>query len=364
MEPFRPIRDYVTWSATMAVALLAAAPSGAAKPAASTAAFAQAVSVTLPQRVDLTRTLLATGSIFAWQEVIIAPEVGGYQVAAVNVDVGSHVSKGQELVRLSSELLESQVAIARASVSQAEAGLVNASAALNRGETVATAGALSRADLDTLHANHVSAQANVASARANLDSAELKLRFTHVRAPDYGVITSRSVTVGQIAQAGTEVLRLLRQNRVEWRAEVPEADMHAVKPGQVVNLSTVEGLSIKGRVRTMAPTVQSNNRTAIAYVDLPANSGARPGMFARGEISISQASALMVPAASVIVQDGYAYLFVVSDQNIAQRRRVVAGNVRNGQIEIAQGVAINDRVVIAGAAFLSDGQSVSVKPAP
>jgi HlyD family secretion protein len=145
---------------------------------------------------------------------------------------------------------------------------------------------------------------------------------------------------------------------------VTEADMHAVRPGQLVNIGTVEGLSIKGRVRTMAPTVQSNNRTAIAYVDLPANSGARPGMFARGEINISQASALMVPAASVIVQDGYAYLYVVRDNNSVQRRRVTTGNVRNGQIEIAQGVTLNDRVVSAGAAFLSDGQMVSVKSAP
>jgi HlyD family secretion protein len=349
----------------MAAALLAATPAPAAKPATDAAAFVQAVSATVPVRIDLTRTLLATGSIYAWQEVIIAPEVGGYQVAAVNVDVGSRVTRGQELVRLSSQLLEAQVAVAQAAVSQAEAGLANATAALNRGETVATAGALSRADLDTLRANRISAEANVATAKANLDSAELKLRFTHVRAPDYGVITSRSVTVGQIAQAGTEVLRLLRQNRVEWRAEVPEADMHSVKPGQVVNVSTVEGLNIRGRVRTMAPTVQSNNRTAIAYVDLPPNSGARPGMFARGQINISQSSALMVPATSVLVQDGYSYVFVLNpNDSTVQRRRVMTGTVQNGQIEIVQGLTEREHVVSAGGAFLTDRQKVSVKSAP
>jgi HlyD family secretion protein len=363
MHLLRRIVHPVTLS--LAAALLASAAAPAAAPPAGTAAFAQAITVVSPARIDLTRTLLATGSIYAWQEVIIAPEVGGYQVAAVNVDVGSQVTKGQELVRLSSQLLESQVAVARAAVSQAEAGLANAAAALNRGETVATAGALSRADLDTLHANHVSAQANVATAQANLDSAELKLRFTHVRAPDYGVITSRSVTVGQIAQAGTEVLRLLRQNRVEWRGEVTEADMHSVKPGQVVNVSTVEGLTIKGRVRTMAPTVQSNNRTAIAYVDLPANSGARPGMFARGQINISRSSALVVPAASVLVQDGYSYVFVLNpNDGTVQRRRVETGIVQNGQIEITVGLRGTEHVVGSGGAFLTDGQKVNVKSSP
>ena len=360
----RPIHLLTGCAAFCTAALLLAAPAApAATVAAAGAAFVQAVSVTAPVRIDLTRQLLATGSIFAWQEVIIAPEVGGYQVAAVNVEVGDHVRRGQELVRLSSELLESQVAVARAAVTQAEAGLANATAALNRGETVASAGALSRADLDTLRANHISAEANVASARANLDTAELNLRLTHVRAPDDGVISSRVVTVGQIAQAGTEVLRLLRQNRVEWRAEIPEADMHSVKAGQLVDISTVEGLSIRGRVRAIAPTVQSNNRTALAYVDLPANSGARPGMFARGEINISKSSALMVPVASVLLQDGYSYVFVLKPDSTVQRRRVGTDIVQSGLIEITQGLADGERVVSSGGAFLSDGQAVSVKPA-
>jgi len=362
MAPLHPIRNCITF--LLPAALLLATPLRAAAPAAA-GASAQAVNVTTPTRVDLTRKLLATGSIYAWQEVIIAPEVGGYQVAAVNVDVGSQVRKGQELVRLSSQLLESQVAVARAAVTQAQAGLVNATAALNRGESVVNAGALSRADLDTLRANHISAEANLASAQANLDAAELRLKFTHVLAPDSGVITSRMVTVGQVVQAGTEVLRLLRQNRVEWRAEIPEADMHSVKPGQIVTLTTVEGLSIKGRVRTMAPTVQSNNRTALAYVDLPPGSGARPGMFARGEIAISKASVLMVPVTAVLVQDGYSYVYVLDpNDNSVHRRRVTSGTVQNGQIEIAQGLGEREHVVSAGAVFLTEGQKVSVKSAP
>jgi RND family efflux transporter MFP subunit len=343
--------------------LLAVATAPAATPAAKSSAFTQAVSVIAPVRVQLTRTLLATGSIQAWQEVIIAPEVGGYQVAAVNVDVGDRVKRGQELVRLSSQLLESQVAMASATVSQTQAGLANATAALNRGETVFAAGVLSRADLDTLRANQISAQANVASAQANLDSAQLKLRFTHVRAPDDGVISARVVTVGQIAQAGTEVLRLLRQNRVEWRAEIPEADMHSVKAGQLATISTVGGLTIKGTVRAIAPTVQSNNRTAIAYVNLPPNSGAQPGMYARGEINISQSSALMVPAASVVVLDGYSYVYVLKAGNAVERRRVSAGIIKAGQMEITQGLSESERVVSSGGAFLTDGQLVNVKPA-
>jgi RND family efflux transporter MFP subunit len=323
----------------------------------------QAVTAIAPTPTTLTRRLLATGSIHAWQEVIIAPEVGGYQVASVDVEIGDRVKRGQQLARLSSELLESQVAIARASVMQAEASLANVRASLSRGESMAEKGALSRADLDTLRSNAIAAEAGVATAQANLDSAELRLRFTRVRAPDDGTITARSVNVGQVVQAGTEMMRLLRRDRIEWRAEVPEADLRSVRAGQKVQVTLVEGGTLAGKVRTVAPTVQSSNRTGIIYVDIASDGGARPGMFARGTIEVSSASALMVPTASILVQDGYSYAFVLRADNTVQRRRVQTGAVQAGLIEVTQGLAATDRVVASGVAFLADGQHVNPRPA-
>jgi len=348
------------------LAVLALGAGAALQPSAAAdrgAAPAQAVTAVAPLPTTLTRQLLATGSVFAWQEVIIAPEVGGYQVASVDVEIGDHVKRGQQLARLSSDLLESQVQIARASLMQAQANLVNVRAALGRGESIAEKGALSMADLDTLRANAIAAEAGVATAQANLDSAELRLRFTRVRAPDDGTITARSVNVGQVVQVGTEMMRLLRRDRIEWRAEVPEADLRSVRVGQKVQVTTVEGGTLEGKVRTVAPTVQSSNRTGLIYVDIPNDGGARPGMFARGTIAISTAAALMVPTSSILVQDGYSYAFVVRADNTVQRRRVQTGTVQSGQIEVTQGLTATDRVVASGVAFLADGQLVNPRPA-
>src|SRR4029450_1146602 len=115
-----------------------------------------------------------------------------------------------------------------------------------------------------------------------------KVPVPRVTAPDDGVITSRMVVVGQIAQAGGEMLRLLRQGRVEWRAEIPEARMRDVKVGQSARVTTADGIELAGKVRTVAPTVQSGTRTGLVYVDLPKPDGARPGMFARGEIECAK----------------------------------------------------------------------------
>ncbi|MCC7463830.1 MAG: efflux RND transporter periplasmic adaptor subunit [Gammaproteobacteria bacterium] len=360
-----PIRTLSILSSLLGAVLLAV--TGAA-PAANPAAAAAGLAVTAarPQLAPLTRRLVATGSIFPWQEIIIAPEVGGYQVAAVHVEIGAAVRKGQVLARLSAELLQSQVEISRAGLEQASATLVNAQAALKRGEALVVSGSLSSADLDQLRSNAVTAQAGVATARANLDSAELRLRFTRVTAPDDGVITARSANIGQVVQAGTEMLRLLRRNRIEWRAEVPEADLAAVRPGQKVDMTTAAGVQLSGSVRSVAPTVQSSNRTGIIYVDIdvPAGRDARPGMFARGAIAVARTEALMVPLASVVVQDGYSYVYVIRGDNTVERRRVRTGAVQGAAIEVSDGLGASERVVERGAGFLSDGATIRVSATP
>jgi RND family efflux transporter MFP subunit len=352
-------------STSLLVFLAVCAPLGVR--AASKPAFKevlQAVTATVPVRQTLTRRLSATGSIFAWQEVIIAPEVGGYQIASVSVEIGDHVRRGQELARLSSALLESQAAMASASVMQSQAMLNNARAALARGESVFTKGVLSQADIDTLRANAISAEANVANAQANLDSARLRVRLTVVRAPDDGVISARSANIGQVVQVGTEMMRLLRRGRLEWRAEVPEADMRSIRAGMKARVQTVEGSVLEGKIRSVAPTIQSHNRTGLIYVDIPNTGGARAGMFARGDIDVSVSSALVLPLNCLQVQDGYNYVYVLKSDNSAQRRRVQIGVTQANMVEITQGLAEGERVVSSGVAFLNDGQRVNVRPTP
>jgi RND family efflux transporter MFP subunit len=366
--PFRPVALLVTVLALAACGR--GGPPGAAQPGAPTGqgqaqggntASAMTVTVEPVRSESITRTVLATGSIHPWQEVVIGPEVGGYRVSAVLVDVGDTVRKGQVLVRLSSDLLEAEVDSRRAAVRSAEADALNASASLRRGETIKSSGALSDADLDRLRAEQIAAQARVETARAELRTAELRLRYTNVTSPDDGVVSSRTVSVGQIAQAGTEMLRLLRQKRVEWRAEVAEAQVARIKPGQAARLTGADGARIEGKVRAVAPTVSVVNRTALVYVDIHAGN-ARPGMFARGSIDVGTGDGLLVPAPSVVMQDGYAYVFVLKDGNKVERRRVEAANVRGNDMELASGVEAGEKVAVKGAGFLKDGDTVTVAP--
>jgi RND family efflux transporter MFP subunit len=335
---------------------------GQGRPAGAGAISSMTITTTQVKSEDIVRSVPATGSIFPWQEVIIAAEVGGYRVADVLVDVGTRVAKGQPLVRLSGDMLQADLDSRRAALRSAEASEVNASAALRRGQQVQNSGALSAADLDKLKADQIAAQARVETARVDVTTSELRSRYGTVTAPDGGVITSRTVSVGQVAQAGAEMLRMLRQNRVEWRAEVPEAQLSRIKVGQSATVTAVDGTSLKGRVRAVAPTVQTSNRTGLVYVDILGDS-ARPGMFARGQIEVGKGPALLLPVSSVVMQDGYSYVFVLKDKRSVQRRRVQQVGVRGDDMEIADGVAAGDVIAVKGAGFLKDGDTVTVNNA-
>jgi HlyD family secretion protein len=315
------------------------------------------------ERIELTRTIAMNGSVHAWQDVIISSEVGGYRVAEVYVDVGDRVRKGQQLVSLSTALLEAEVATKQAALKQREAELMNAQSALERGQSLATTNLLSKADLDRLMSEQLASQSRLESARADLDTSQLRLKFTNVVAPDDGVITSRTVTVGQIAQAGTEMLRLLRNSRVEWRGEAPETRIKDLAPGQGVSVTTADGTPFQGTIRVVSPTISANDRTALVYVDLPSDDRLRPGMFARGEIAIGTGPAYMVPLESVVSADGYSYVFVLSEDSVVTRRRIETGALHEASIEVVSGLEAGERIVNKGAGFLKDGDRVSVSNA-
>lgn len=347
--------------------MLLAGCSRPASPEADTAAddalsreAALTVTVVEVTPVELARTITLNGTIHAWQEVIIAPEVGGYRVAEVYVDVGDRVARGDLLVELSTALLTAELATREAAVKQRDAERVNKEVALERARELSGRQLVSEADLDRLESEALAARAAVEAARADLQTSRLRLQFARVTAPDDGVITSRTVTVGQIAQAGAEMLRLLREGRIEWRGDVPEMRLAEVEAGQSVRVTAVDGTTYTGTIRVVAPTIANASRTGLVYVDLPADERLRPGMFARGDIETGRGPALTAPLESVVSADGYSYVFVIGTENVVERRRIEIGAVRGSDIEVVSGLRAGENIVVQGAGFLKDGDRVNV----
>ncbi len=340
---------------------------------------ALSVSVVRPQAQELALQLTANGSVAAWQEAIIGAEINGLRLVAIHADVGDWVRHGQLLAEFAAESVQADLAQARASCAEAEANLFDAKANAERARSVQASGALSAQQIAQYLTAEKTAEARLAAARAQLEQQQLRLRHTRVLASDDGVISARSATLGGVASPGQELFRLIRKNRIEWRAEVTAAELARVRPGQSVRISGVGAGTAIGKVRSVAPTVDAQTRNALVYVDLPnasapASSASdkppaaahqlKPGMFARGEFDLGRSKALTLPLQAVALRDGFSYVYVVgADQRVAQVK-VQTGRRAGDRIEVLAGVKPEQDIVASGASFLSDGDTVKVLAAP
>lgn len=335
-----------------------AAPTSAAKPALT-------VTAATPQAATLPVVLAANGSLHAWQEASLGAEVNGLRLAEVRANVGDVVRRGQVLATFASETVQAEVAQARAAVAEAEANALEAQANAERARTLQATGALSAQQIAQLLTGEQTAQARVEAARATLKAAEVRLAQTTLRAPDDGVISARSATVGAVVGAGTELFRLIRQGRLEWRAEVPSADLASLKPGQTVRLRPAglgaDDAPIAGRVRTVAPTVDPSTRNGLVYVDLVGPRGpAKAGMFARGEFDLGSGQGLTLPQSAVLLRDGFHVVLRIGADNRVVPVKVTVGARVGDRIAITGGLDPTARVVAAGGAFLAEGDTVRV----
>ena len=347
------------------VAVLAAC--GSKAPSSTTPAASLVVTTVAPVTREVARSIAVSGSVSAWQEMSLGVELTGNRATEVLVEVGDHVRAGQPLLRLDSRTLAVQFRQADASVTQAQAALELAQANSARGDSLVGQGLISSSDSDKLRADLSSAEAQLVAAQADRDAARLRLSFATLSAPDDGIISARSIQPGQVVTAGSELLRLIRRGRLEWRADLAEADLVRVKPGAVVALSGPSNEAIRGTVRAVSPAVDPATRTGLLYADLPEPGPLRAGMFAEGRILLGSAPASVVPRESVVFRDGFAYIFVAKAVDGAEadsalrrveQRRVKIGVRRDDFTEILSGLKPGERVVRHGAGFLGNGDVV------
>jgi RND family efflux transporter MFP subunit len=343
-----------------------AAPQATVQPAPVAARPALTVTSTRAQSSALPIKLSANGNVAAWQEASIGAEISGLRLSEVLVNVGDVVQRGQVLARFASEAVQSDVAQARAAVTEASANAQEASANADRVRTLQNSGVFSGQQINQYLTAEQTAKARVESVKAGLAAQMLRLQYAEVRAPDGGVISARLATVGAVVGSGTELFRLIRQGRLEWRAEVSSVELARLRPGTAVTVLAASGSELKGRVRVVAPTVDPQTRSGLVYVDLPSQgSGAsnfKAGMFARGEFDMGNSPALTVPQQAVVVRDGFSYVFRLNaDQRVSQLK-VQTGRRIGERVELLEGVGAEALLVASGAGFLNDGDLVKVAP--
>jgi RND family efflux transporter MFP subunit len=318
------------------------------------------VTTVTPMREQWPLSQSANGGLYAWQEAIIAAETSGLRITRLFADVGTEVKRGQKLAQLSQDLIKAELAQKEALVAQAKAELAEAQANAKRAIEAKGSNAFSEQQTTQYLIAKDKAKAGLAAAEAQLKAQQIRLRQTNIVAADDGVISSRTATLGAVVQTGTELFRLVRQNRLEWRAELIAEQLVQIRPGQKVFINLSKAEVINGTVRVRSPTIDPENRKGLVYVDLPASESAHPGMFVRGEILLGEKEALTVPESALVMRDGYSYVFELDTNRRVTQRKVVTGRRANRRVEILEGLDANAVIVATGGAFLNSGDTVLI----
>ncbi len=320
------------------------------------------VTVVVPGTTVVERRVSVTGTIAARRDLPIGADSETGRIAAVLVEAGDQVRRGQVLARLDTATLAPEVARLEASLEQARAEADLAEAEYGRAAAVSAAGALSREEIERRRAAAVTAKARVRVAEAQLAESRARLARSEIRAPAAGVVLARSAEVGQIAGPGGGVLfRLAEGGQVELRGQVAEQDLARLATGQS---ATVELTGITtpfaGTVRLIGAIIDPASRLGEVRIALEPDPRLRPGAFARGEIAVGADRRPVVPQTAVLSDAKGVHVIVIGAKYRAERRDVRISGTTPAGVVIGEGLRGDERVVGMAGAFLRAGEQVRV----
>jgi membrane fusion protein (multidrug efflux system) len=304
----------------------------------------------------------ATGELDAKERAEVASEVDGV-VTDLAVDEGDRVEEGALLLAVDPEKRSLMAANVRAMHRDAQAALAEAERETARIRKLHTSGIASDAALDKVETGLSRARSRVEATKAELGVAERAVRDANVKAPFAGWIARRDVSRGEYVRTGQPLFELVALDPIEVEFSVAERDSARVAVGQQVQVQVAPypEESFQGEVTVISPTLDPKTRTLRVKAQIAnADGRLRPGLFARADLGIARREgALLVPEEAVLQRADGEVVFVVMPDDTARRVQVKTGLQRAGKVEIVQGVAAQDQVVVRGHAVLVDGTPVT-----
>jgi HlyD family secretion protein len=303
--------------------------------------------------------LTASGVLVAREEAAVGAELPGYRIARVLAEEGQRVSAGQTLVVLDDTLLRAQVGQLNAQLQQQRVAAQQAQREAERVRGLDAEGILAREAVEQRRFSAESAGAGVAAAQAQLAELQTRRNRLNIRAPVSGLVLERTVRPGDISGAGGQpYFRIARGGLMELDAEVTEAALPQIRPGDRAQVRLPSGAIVPGNVRLVSPVVDPQTRLGRVRVLLSPGPGQRIGGFGTAEFSQVQQSAPAVPEAAVRFDADGASLMLVGAGNKVRRVPIRTGRRANGYVELVDGPAAGSQVLLGGAAFVLDGDVV------
>jgi RND family efflux transporter MFP subunit len=321
---------------------------------------APTVTVVVPGRQTVDRSISATGSLGARVDMPVGVAGEGGMVTRVLVQPGQWVGAGQTLAVIERSVQSQEAAQLAANVQVARADAELAQNEFERSEALVGRGFVSKADLDRKRAARDAAAARVRVAQAQLNAARARIGRLDIRSPAAGLVLERNVEPGQVVSPGSGALfRVAKGGEMELLAQLSESDLASLRVGAPAVVTPVgTDRKFSGQVWQVSPIINEQNRQGIARVALAYDPALRPGGFANVEIVSGSQEAPVLPESAILSDERGSYVYVVDSNNKVARRAVQTGPVTPQGIAITGGLSGRENVVLRAGGFLNPGETV------
>lgn len=308
---------------------------------------ASAVNIVLPATDTVRDEIRAVGSLNAVNEVNLTTETSG-RVVGINLKSGRPIKQGDLLLRLDDRQ-------ARADLGVIEAQLADARRKYERAKSLRDNNSISQSFVDEL-------KTAVEVSEAQRTAAQVRLENHRIEAPFSGVAGLSDISIGAYITAGTTITTLDATSPMELNFSIPERFLGQINPGQKVQGSSpaYPDQVFVGELVELGSRIDELSRSLPVRALIDNTEGRlRPGQFMSVSLTLRERQALVIPEQAVMVRGAEQYVFVAED-GVARRVPVTLGSRMPGRVEIAEGLAADDSVVVTGQDRLSSGERIRV----
>ena len=313
--------------------------------------------------------VIASGKVQAVNSAQLSTRMMGF-VANVPVNVGDKVSQGQLLVAINNADLQAKQAQVNASITEANAAFTNAQKDYERFKNLFVENSASQKELDDMTAQFNMAKARLEGAQQMKNEINAQFAYSNITAPFNGVITSKNVKKGDMANPGQPLVSLESPGNFEVIAMVPETEISAIKNNTKVNVSIKSmNETLTGMVTEVSPSAQQTGGQYLVKIILDKTEvNVRSGMFATVVFPIERKNAttnvVLIPKAALVTRGQLSGVYTVSQSNTAVLRWLRLGKTMGDQVEVLSGLRVDETYIVNANAKLYNGVKISSSSVP
>ncbi|WP_339648132.1 efflux RND transporter periplasmic adaptor subunit [uncultured Salegentibacter sp.] len=325
---------------------------------------AVAVTVETPSRSDQS-FLTFSGKIEAVENATLSTRNMGY-VTRVNAKVGDVVEKGQLLIEINNADLQAKRAQVNAGITEATAAFKNAEKDYERYSSLFEDNSATQKEMDDITARYQMAKARLEAARQQKNEINAQFAYSNIVAPFSGVVTSKNVEVGDMANPGMPLLNLEVPGKFEVRASVPESEIASVKQGTEVNVQVKSsGEILKGMVSEISTSARNSGGQYVVNVALDeTDASIYSGMYASVQFpttAVDEREVVLIPSSALVTRGDLHGIYTPSQQNTAILRWVRLGRTVGDEVEVLSGLNAGESYISSAEGKLYNGAKLEIR---